>query len=160
MKIDFKKIKNNLMTGISYMIPLTVIGGICYAGAIALGGTAVEGQGMVVTNEILLHLQEIGSAGLFLMIPILCGYIAYAVAGKPALAPGFVVGYLCNTEITIDFRIYYGILSKGYEKNKVAKDGIASCTDFGYSGCNIYSCWFMLYLYFCKPNWHWDECFE
>ena len=73
MKIDFKKIKNNLMTGISYMIPLTVIGGICYAGAIALGGTAVEGQGMVVTNEILLHLQEIGSAGLFLMIPILCG---------------------------------------------------------------------------------------
>ena len=101
MKIDFKKIKNNLMTGISYMIPLTVIGGICYAGAIALGGTAVEGQGMVVTNEILLHLQEIGSAGLFLMIPILCGYIAYAVAGKPALAPGFVVGYLCNTEITI-----------------------------------------------------------
>lgn len=42
MKIDFKKIKNNLMTGISYMIPLTVIGGICYAGAIALGGQLLK----------------------------------------------------------------------------------------------------------------------
>ena len=36
-KTNLSKIKNNLMTGVSYMIPLTVIGGICYAGAIALG---------------------------------------------------------------------------------------------------------------------------
>lgn len=100
-KTNLSKIKNNLMTGVSYMIPLTVIGGICYAGAIALGGTAVDGEGMVVTNEVLLHIQEIGSAGLFLMIPILCGYIAYAIGGKPALAPAFVVGYLANTDITV-----------------------------------------------------------
>lgn len=101
MSIDFKKIKNHLMTGMSYMIPMTVIGGIFYAGSIAFGGTAVEGQGMVIQSEFLLHVQEIGGAGLFMMIPVLAGYIAYAIAGKPALAPGLVAGYIANTEITI-----------------------------------------------------------
>lgn len=101
MSIDFKKIKNHLMTGMSYMIPMTVIGGIFYAGSIAFGGTAVAGEGMVIENEFLLHVQEIGGAGLFLMIPVLAGYIAYAIAGKPALAPGLVAGYIANTEITI-----------------------------------------------------------
>ena len=89
------------MTGMSYMIPMTVIGGIFYAGSIAFGGTAVAGEGMVIENEFLLHVQEIGGAGLFLMIPVLAGYIAYAIAGKPALAPGLVAGYIANTEITI-----------------------------------------------------------
>lgn len=101
MSVDFKKIKNYLMTGMSYMIPMTVIGGIFYAGSIAFGGTAVAGEGMVIKNEFLLHVQEIGAAGLFMMIPVLAGYIAYAIAGKPGLAPGLVAGYIANTEITI-----------------------------------------------------------
>ena len=50
MSVDFKKIKNYLMTGMSYMIPMTVIGGIFYAGSIAFGGTAVAGEGMVIKN--------------------------------------------------------------------------------------------------------------
>ena len=61
MSVDFKKIKNYLMTGMSYMIPMTVIGGIFYAGSIAFGGTAVAGEGMVIKNEFLLHVQEIGA---------------------------------------------------------------------------------------------------
>lgn len=101
MKINLGKVKNQLMTGMSYMIPLTVIGGIFYAGAIAFGGTAVKGQGMVITNEFWLHVQQIGEAGLSLMVPILAGYIAYSIAGKPGLAPGLVAGYIANSNITI-----------------------------------------------------------
>lgn len=47
MSVDFKKIKNYLMTGMSYMIPMTVIGGIFYAGSIAFGGTAVAGLSLI-----------------------------------------------------------------------------------------------------------------
>ena len=87
MSIDFKKIKNHLMTGMSYMIPMTVIGGIFYAGSIAFGGTAVAGEGMVIKNEFLLHVQEIGGAGLFLDDSCSGRYIAYAIAANPLWLP-------------------------------------------------------------------------
>ena len=38
-------------------------------------------------------------AGISMMIPVLAAYIAYSMAGKPALAPGFVLGYLVNNAV-------------------------------------------------------------
>ncbi|MFR6162251.1 MAG: hypothetical protein ACLUJR_03945 [Mediterraneibacter gnavus] len=33
------------------------------------------------------------------MIPVVGAYIAYAIAGKPALAPAFVLCYMANIEV-------------------------------------------------------------
>jgi len=46
------------------------------------------------------NLNTIGMAGIHMMIPVLAAYIAYSIAGKPALAPGFVLGYLANNAVT------------------------------------------------------------
>ncbi len=39
---------------------------------------------------------DIGVASFALLLPVLAGYIAYAIAGKPGLVPGFIGGYLAG----------------------------------------------------------------
>lgn len=85
-------------TGVSYMMPVVVVGGICLALSLA-GGEATAGKGMVVTNPFLLNLGAIGSAGFAMMIPILSGYIAYSIASKPGLTPGMVTGFMASTPL-------------------------------------------------------------
>lgn len=34
-----------------------------------------------------------------MMIPMLAGYIAYSLAGKPGLAPGMIAGYIVNNPV-------------------------------------------------------------
>lgn len=45
------------------------------------------------------NLNDLGSAGFAMMIPILAGYISYSLAGKPGLVPGFILGYVANNPI-------------------------------------------------------------
>lgn len=73
---DFKikEIKNYMMTGISYLIPVCIIGGMFFAISIGFGGEYVQDQGIVVANQFLANLQTIGSSGLFIMIPVVCIY--------------------------------------------------------------------------------------
>ena len=56
-------------------------------------------NGMEVTNPLMVSLNTIGMAGISMMIPVLAAYISYSMAGKPALAPGFVLGYLVNNAV-------------------------------------------------------------
>lgn len=95
MKDELKRLREYLMTGVSYMIPIVVIGGVFIALSIALSGVQ-EGQGAVVTNPFLTKLMDIGSASFSLMVPVLAGFIAYAIADRPGLAPGLVGGVLAN----------------------------------------------------------------
>lgn len=93
-----KTLLNAFNTGVSYFIPIVVIGGVFLAFSLA-SGTAGE-SGMEVTNPFMVSLNTIGMAGIAMMIPVLGAYIAYSMAGKPALAPGFVLGYLANNAVT------------------------------------------------------------
>ena len=61
-------------------------------------GTATD-TGMEVTNPFMKNLNDLGSAGFAMMIPILSGYIAYSLAGKPGIAPGMILGYVANNPI-------------------------------------------------------------
>ena len=54
---------------------------------------------MKVTNGFMQNINTIGSAGMAMMIPMLAGYIAYSLAGKPALPPGMIVGYIANNPV-------------------------------------------------------------
>lgn len=83
-------IYKHLMTGVSYMIPFVVAGGILIAISFAFGIHASEVEGSIAWA-----LNKIGGGTAFaLMVPILSGYIAYSIADRPGLAPGMVGGML------------------------------------------------------------------
>jgi PTS system fructose-specific IIC component len=79
----------HLMTGVSFMLPFAVIGGLCTALAYGLGGIEAEGR----LSQFLLIL---GNQGFSLMTPILAGFIARSISGRPGIAPGIIGGILCN----------------------------------------------------------------
>ncbi|QZY55833.1 PTS fructose transporter subunit IIC [Crassaminicella profunda] len=95
MKDEVKNVRTYLMTGVSYMIPIVVIGGVLIALAIALSGVEA-GTGANVTNPILEKMLNIGAKAFGLMVPVLAGYIAFGIADRPGLAPGLVGGALAN----------------------------------------------------------------
>lgn len=92
-----KDLQQAFNTGVSYMIPAVVVGGIFIALALATGEAG--DSGMVVQSEFMQNLLELGIAGFTVMIPILAGYIAYSMAGKPGIAPGMILGYVANSEM-------------------------------------------------------------
>ncbi|MBK1624084.1 PTS fructose transporter subunit IIC [Afifella marina] len=81
----------HLMTGVSYMLPFVVAGGLLIAVAFAIGGIyAYENEGTLAYN-----LFQIGAKGGFaLMVPALAGYIAYSIADRPGITPGMIGGLL------------------------------------------------------------------
>ncbi|WP_224336205.1 PTS fructose transporter subunit IIC [Haloprofundus halobius] len=91
-------VKEDLMTGVSHMIPFVTIGGIFLALAYAvasLPGTGANVENVFdATGSAGWFLAQVGSAGLTIMVPILGAYIAYAIADRPGLAPGFLLSYL------------------------------------------------------------------
>ena len=97
IKKELKNIQKSLMTGTSYMMPMVVAGGVIFAISL-LGGEATS-SGMNVANEFMQNLNLIGKAGLFMMIPVLGGYVAYSIAGRPGLVPGFILGYIANNPV-------------------------------------------------------------
>jgi len=90
-----KHLRQHLLTGVSYAIPFIACGGILIACAIAFAPMTPAGPDF--SNAPLLKLiLDIGSAAFTLMLPVLAGYIAYSIGGKPALVPGFLGGYLSD----------------------------------------------------------------
>lgn len=90
-----KKIRQYLLTGVSHVIPLIACGGIMIAFAIALAPMTKTGPDFSHAPKLKLIL-DIGVAAFSLLLPVLAGYIAYGMAGKPGLAGGFVGGYLAG----------------------------------------------------------------
>ena len=83
----------HLMTGVSFMLPFVVTGGLLIAIAFALGGIYVfeDSQQGTLGNA----LFQIGAKGAFaLMVPALAGYIAFSIADRPGITPGMVGGIL------------------------------------------------------------------
>src|SRR5690349_21017915 len=89
----FKKLRQHLLPGVSYAIPFIACGGIMIAFGIAFAPMTSSGPDFSHSPGLKLIL-DIGSTAFALMLPVLAGYIAYSIAGKPGLDPGFVGGYL------------------------------------------------------------------
>lgn len=80
----------HLLTGVSYMLPMVVAGGLCIALSFVFGITAFEQQGTLAAA-----LMDIGGKSAFaLMVPVLAGYIAFSIADRPGLTPGLIGGML------------------------------------------------------------------
>ncbi|MCG9781310.1 fructose-specific PTS transporter subunit EIIC [Vibrio brasiliensis] len=85
-----------LMNGVSHMIPFVVTGGLLIALALAIGGEPSEAGMAIPAGSMWNQILEVGVVAFTLMIPILAGYIAYAIADRPALAPGLIGGWIAN----------------------------------------------------------------
>jgi len=126
-----------LMTGVSYMIPFVAAGGLLIALGFLLGGYEIANHaGAVLADSTLFSPPDLGAysepalahvpfdssvlaylgAVLFMLgkvafaffVPALAGYIAYAIADRPGIAPGFVMGGLV-TDISV-----FGVPQSGF----------------------------------------------
>jgi PTS system fructose-specific IIC component len=106
------RLRGWLMTGVSYMIPFVAAGGILIALSFLFGGASVatkvnggtfEGHTYAAITDPTKILSQVGFAGVMyfvgstafkMLIPILAGFIAFAMADRPGLVPGIVAGLL------------------------------------------------------------------
>ncbi|MGF9663727.1 fructose-specific PTS transporter subunit EIIC [Arthrobacter crystallopoietes] len=100
------KLKRALLTGVSYMIPFVAGGGLLIALGFLLGGYDITGVAdQVVLENSVFNLPDgglmtylgavlfkIGALSMGFLVPALAGYIAYALADRPGIAPGFTAG--------------------------------------------------------------------
>src|SRR5215831_9204150 len=93
MKEQLIKLRQHLLTGVSYAIPFIACGGILIATAIAFAPMTPAGPDFSHSPKLKLIL-DIGTASFSLMLSVLAGYISYSIAGRPGLVPGFIGGYL------------------------------------------------------------------
>lgn len=85
-----------LMNGVSHMIPFVVTGGLLIALALAIGGEPTEAGMAIPPDSLWNQVLAVGVIAFTLMIPILAGYIAYAIGDRPALMPGLIGGWIAN----------------------------------------------------------------
>lgn len=103
------RIRQWLMTGVSYMIPFVAAGGILIALGFMVAQFAGGSEGVIEVTAIpvshLLNdfnatvgmdwaalLFQTGVVAFGFLVPVLSGFIAYAIADRPGLVPGFVGG--------------------------------------------------------------------
>ncbi|ANE04213.1 fructose-specific PTS transporter subunit EIIC [Corynebacterium crudilactis] len=120
-----KRIQQAVMTGVSYMVPFVAAGGLLLALGFAFGGydmangwqaiatqfsltnlpgNTLDVDGAAMTFErsgFLLYFGAVlfatGQAAMSFIVAALSGYTAYALAGRPGIAPGFVGGAISVT---------------------------------------------------------------
>ncbi|UKY50790.1 PTS fructose transporter subunit IIABC [Streptomyces inhibens] len=98
------RLRKWLMTGVSYMVPFVAAGGLLIALAFAIGGYTINKAPSVAEHFIWTEstswaalLFQIGSVAFGFLVPVLAGFIAYGMADRPGLVPGFVGGALALT---------------------------------------------------------------
>ncbi|WNM25055.1 PTS fructose transporter subunit IIABC [Demequina capsici] len=113
------RLRQWLMTGVSYMIPFVAAGGILIALAFMLSQISLGDNGPIEITKYNLTSGDaydissgfdatsltawaalmfiIGGAAFGFLVPILSGFIAFAIADRPGLVPGIVGGAIANT---------------------------------------------------------------
>ncbi|MGJ5668709.1 fructose-specific PTS transporter subunit EIIC [Rhodococcus aetherivorans] len=100
------RLRQILLTGVSYMIPFVAAGGLLIALGFLLGGYEItEPAADIVVGNSLTDLPDgglttylgavlfqLGSLAFSFLVPALAGFIAFAIADRPGLAPGFTAG--------------------------------------------------------------------
>lgn len=97
-KVSLKtELKQAVLSGISFSVPLIVAGGTVLAVAVLLA-QMLDLQALYGTEGSWLNMYRKLGGGLLgtLMVPVLAAYTAYSLADKPALGPGFAAGLAAN----------------------------------------------------------------
>ncbi|MEV0317169.1 fructose-specific PTS transporter subunit EIIC [Streptomyces sp. NPDC050658] len=98
------RLRKWLMSGVSYMVPFVAAGGLLIALGFAIGGWKIDKAPSVAehfvwtdTTSWAALLFQIGGLAFAFLVPVLAGYIAYGMADRPGLVPGFVGGSVAVT---------------------------------------------------------------
>ncbi|MFI8514911.1 fructose-specific PTS transporter subunit EIIC [Streptomyces sp. NPDC085460] len=98
------KLRKWLMSGVSYMVPFVAAGGLLIALGFALGGYDIDKAPSVAEHFAWGQIDswaalmfQIGGLAFAFLVPVLAGYIAYGMADRPGLVPGFVGGSIALT---------------------------------------------------------------
>ncbi|MGW3122731.1 PTS fructose transporter subunit IIABC [Streptomyces sp. NPDC001107] len=98
------KLRKWLMSGVSYMVPFVAAGGLLIALGFAIGGYKIKSAPSVMdhfvwtqTDSWAALMFQIGAVAFGFLVPVLAGYIAYGMADRPGLVPGFVGGMIAST---------------------------------------------------------------
>ncbi|MGW3283409.1 PTS fructose transporter subunit IIABC [Streptomyces sp. NPDC001002] len=98
------KLRKWLMSGVSYMVPFVAAGGLLIALGFAIGGWEVNKAPSVMDHFAWTQVDswgallfQIGGVAFQFLVPVLAGYIAYGMADRPGLVPGFVGGAISLT---------------------------------------------------------------
>ncbi|MBC9729552.1 fructose-specific PTS transporter subunit EIIC [Streptomyces sp. TRM68367] len=98
------KLRKWLMSGVSYMVPFVAAGGLLIALGFAIGGYKIDKAPSVMDHFLWTQadswaalLFQIGGVAFAFLVPVLAGYIAYGMADRPGLVPGFVGGSIALT---------------------------------------------------------------
>ncbi|MDW5610072.1 PTS fructose transporter subunit IIABC [Mycobacterium sp. TJFP1] len=97
-----------LLTGVSYMIPFVAAGGLLIALGFLFAGYEIADTGNdIALNNSLTNLPpggfleylgailfSLGGLAFSFLVPALAGYISFAIADRPGIAPGFTAGAL------------------------------------------------------------------
>ncbi|MGF1701090.1 PTS fructose transporter subunit IIC [Photobacterium makurazakiensis] len=97
-KTELDKLREALMTGVSYMIPVIVAGGMMLAfGSLFETLTGVDlNESNSFLAQIIHDLKTFGLYGLTLLFPVIAAFVGFGLAGKPAIAPGLIAGMLAR----------------------------------------------------------------
>ncbi|RKT19840.1 PTS system D-fructose-specific IIA component (F1P-forming) (Frc family) /PTS system D-fructose-specific IIB component (F1P-forming) (Frc family) /PTS system D-fructose-specific IIC component (F1P-forming) (Frc family) [Streptomyces sp. 1114.5] len=94
-----QRLRTYLMTGVSYMIPFVAAGGLLIALAFAIGGYQIASAPSVLghfdwtsSHSWAAMLFQTGKTSFGFLVPVLSGYIAWAIADRAALAAGIAGG--------------------------------------------------------------------
>lgn len=88
-----KDIFKAVMTGVSYIIPLVVAGGMILSLALLIFGN----EGARIEGTVGSTWRLFGGSILGLLVPILAAYVSYSLADKPGLIPGLAGGLAAST---------------------------------------------------------------
>ncbi|MFJ8598386.1 fructose-specific PTS transporter subunit EIIC [Streptomyces shenzhenensis] len=98
------RLRKWLMSGVSYMVPFVAAGGLLIALGFAIGGYKINKAPSVMDHFVWTQadswgalLFQIGGVAFGFLVPVLAGYIAYGMADRPGLVPGFVGGSISLT---------------------------------------------------------------
>ena len=106
----------HVMTGISYMIPVLVLAGLL----LAMGNISSEifGKDSIIYKDFFSKFGAIGFMTMKIMYAFFAGYLAYSIAGKPALVPAFIGGMMTDEPYRRFFHknveFYNGFVPSGF----------------------------------------------
>lgn len=98
-----RRVYKDLMNGVSHMLPFVVGGGILMALSFLLDQAGLGTSAYGHSTPVAAFFNLAGNQAFNFMLPILAGYIAMSIAGRPGLAAGFVGGWIAKQGFTLGY---------------------------------------------------------